>query len=138
LKAKRNPLKSQLLEAAKLALGASYSPYSKCKVASAVLTDDGQIYSGCNIENASYGATVCAERVAIWKAVSQNQKRILAILVLTPINTPWSPCGLCRQVLREFADSKCPVFLAGKRGITKTFTLGQLLPQSFSPKNLGR
>ena len=131
-------MKAKLLEEAKEALKASYSPYSKCRVASAVLTSDGRIYSGCNIENASYGATVCAERVAIWKAVSEKRKKIKAILVLTPTAKPWSPCGICRQVLREFASDKCSVFLAGRGGIKKTHTLASLLPSSFSPKNLRR
>ncbi|RME17901.1 MAG: cytidine deaminase [Bdellovibrio sp.] len=90
----------------------AYSPYSKIKIGAAVLTEHNHIFSGCNIENASYGATVCAERVALWKAVSSGEKKVKEILVLTDSNRiAWPPCGLCRQVMSEFAIEEMKVHL---------------------------
>ena len=89
----------------KLAIEASknaYSPYSKAMVGSALITSDGSIYSGCNVENASYGGTICAERVAILKAVSDKKMKLKKIYVYT--KEGWPPCGMCRQVMSEFAD----------------------------------
>lgn len=90
---------------AKAALAFSYSPYSHKKIGASILLSNGQLYSGCNIENASYGGTVCAERVAIWKAFSENSSdvKITEVCVASDEQTPWPPCGFCLQVLSEFA-----------------------------------
>ena len=107
----------------------SYSPYSGFPVGAAVLTADGSIYSGTNVENASYGATMCAERVAIFKAVSEGADKILALAVYTSAAEFAFPCGMCLQVLSEFAED-IPVIVAGDSGM-KTFSLSELLPHRF-------
>ncbi len=122
--------------ASRSALKAAYSPYSKIRVGSAVLTDDGQVFSGCNVENASYGATICAERTAILKAVSEGAKSIQAIVVMTESAEPWAPCGLCRQVILEFATLKTPVILVNTKGKQKRLSVGRLCPYAFSPKQM--
>lgn len=128
--------KRKLIEASRSALNAAYSPYSKIRVGSAVLTNDGQIFSGCNVENASYGATICAERTAIFKAISEGAKSIKGVVVMTESRKPWAPCGLCRQVILEFASAKTPVILANTKGKQKLLTVGELCPHSFSPKQM--
>lgn len=114
----------------------SYSPYSKYQVASAILTTDGQIYSGINVENASYGATMCAERSAIFTAVSQGHKKIKEVLVLTDESEPWPPCGLCRQVIAEFASDNTLIHLANLKGVKSTLKFSELFPQAFTPTHL--
>lgn len=115
----------------------AYAPYSQFHVGAAILTEKGQIFSGCNIENASYGGTVCAERVAIWKAVSTgDHSPIAAVYVVTDANEAWAPCGMCRQVLIEFAKPSAVVICAGKSGKTKKYQLKDLLPHSFGPASL--
>jgi cytidine deaminase len=113
---------------------ASYSPYSKAQVGSAVETEDGTIFGGCNIENSSFGGTVCAERVAIWKAVSEGHKRIRRVYVYTVEG--WPPCGLCRQVMSEFATDDLELIISNKEGqeIRKTFK--ELMPMAFTPEHL--
>ncbi len=121
-----------LLAAAKKVSSHAYSPYSKVKVASAVQITGDKIYSGINIENASYGATVCAERVAIWKAISENPgAKIIEILVHTKADNPWPPCGMCRQVIAEFASPKLIVHLANDKGVKKSVPFRELFPDSF-------
>lgn len=127
-----------LLELAIRAQKNSYSPYSKCKVGAALLTEDGDIFTGTNIENASYGGTVCAERVAIWKALSEKPKsKIKKILVLSPKGKEaWPPCGLCLQVLAEFSQPNTQVYLArhpkaGRSFEVEAYKLKDLLPKSF-------
>ena len=94
----------QLSEMAVNAMNFSYSPYSEKKIGAALLLSNGKTYSGCNVENASYGGTVCAERVAIWKAVSENKDiKITEVVVASDSEKPWPPCGFCRQVMAEFA-----------------------------------
>ena len=130
-----NP-KKLLLEAAALGLKNSYSPYSKFPVGAAVLTDKG-IFYGCNVENASFGGTVCAERVAFLKAKSEGAKKFYDVLVLTPRETPVPPCGLCLQTMAEFLPPHGKVYLATTgKGRTKDLTFQQLLPESFSRKDL--
>lgn len=124
--------KNQLIAAAVEAAGLSYSPYSQFPVGAAVLCEDGNIYTGTNVENASYGATVCAERVAVFGAVSKGQRRILAVAVAGG-SRPIAPCGICRQVLMEFAAPETPLWLTDLTGnALLSFTLGELLPYSFS------
>jgi len=123
-----------LIQSALLAYKKAYAPYSNYAVGAAVLGDNGIIYSGCNVENAVYPLTICAERVAIMKAVSEGANRIEAVAVVT--KNGGSPCGSCRQVMREFAEDSLPVFIANLEGQYEIHTLGQLLPNSFSAKNL--
>jgi len=119
----------RLIEAAEEAAQNSYSPYSGFPVGAAVLTADGSIYAGANVENASYGATMCAERVAVFKAVSEGQDKILALAVYTNAANFAIPCGMCLQVVSEFAED-IPVIVAGDAGM-KEFTLSELLPHRF-------
>lgn len=112
----------------------TYSPYSNFAVGAAVLSNDGYIYGGCNIENASYGLTNCAERTAIFNAVSNGKRNISAIAVVADTDRPCSPCGACRQVIGEF---KIPcIIMANLKGEYKTVTLEELLPFSFSNTDL--
>lgn len=113
----------------------AYVPYSNFRVGSAVLTREGKIYSGCNIENASYGATNCAERTAIFKAVSEGGANIEAIAITSDEEDFIYPCGICRQVIREFGDN-IDVILINKFGHTKISSIKELLPQSFTKENL--
>lgn len=107
----------------------SYSPYSRFKVGAAVLTAGGKVYGGCNIENSSYGLTVCAERTAIFKAVSEGEREFEALAVIAGTAGPCSPCGACRQVM---ADFKIPrIIMANLRGEVKTASLAELLPFAF-------
>ncbi len=121
----------------KLAIDAStraHSPYSKAKVGSAVETIDGKIYQGCNVENASFGGTVCAERVAIWKAVSEGQKRMKRIYVYT--HDGWPPCGMCLQVMTEFADGNLEIIFGDHKGKETTKRLKELLTNAFTPDHM--
>jgi cytidine deaminase len=109
----------------------AYSPYSKCAVGSALITDKGQVYAGCNIENASYGASVCAERVAIWKALSCDKTaKIKVIYIYTKAG--WPPCGMCRQVMMEFASDGMEVVFAGDDAPETRTRLDELMPCGFS------
>ena len=113
----------------------SYSPYSKFKVGAAVILDNNNIYTGCNIENASYGATVCAERVAIWKSISTEHRPNFTDIVL--ITEPVAvPCALCLQVLSEFCKPDFKIHLGDEKGIQKTVLLKDLLPTPFNPDAL--
>lgn len=121
-----------LVEAAKEARNNAHAPYSGFQVGAAVLSGSGQIYAGCNVENASYGLTICAERTAIGNMVSHGERNIRAIVVVTDAPEPTPPCGMCRQVLAEFADD-IPVYLASTRKdvLPRTTSLAQLMPQAF-------
>lgn len=114
----------------------AYVPYSNFKVGAAILTEDGTIYDGCNIENASLGATNCAERTAIFKAVSEGHKNIKAVAVVGDTNAYTFPCGICRQVIAEFAQSDIPVILAKNENDYIVKTLADILPGAFTKKNL--
>ena len=113
----------------------AYAPYSGCRVGAALLCSDGTVYQGCNIENAAYSPTNCAERTAIFKAVSEGRRDFTAIAVCGGkdgnITGAFPPCGVCRQVLREFCGDDFTIYLAGKNGTYETCTLAQLLPYSF-------
>ena len=127
--------KEQLCELAKEAMQGAYAPYSGYWVGAALLCDDGTVYTGCNIENASYTPTVCAERTAFFKAVSDGKRAFSAIAICGGkegrITGFFPPCGVCRQVMREFCKDDFTVYLIGD-GEVKTRTLAQLLPDSFS------
>lgn len=113
----------------------SYSPYSKFQVGSAVVTDKG-IFGGCNIENASYGATVCAERVAIWTASASRARHIHAVVVVTKQKNLVPPCALCLQVIAEFADSNTMIFLGDLKKIKAKHRFDELLTHPFGPSFL--
>lgn len=116
----------------------SYSPYSNFKVGAAVLTYDGKIYTGCNIENASYGATNCAERTAIFKAVSEGYTTIKAIAIVGVENDYTYPCGICRQVIAEFATDDTKIILGKNDTEYIVKTLDEILPGAFTKKDLGK
>ena len=128
--------KEELVSLAMEAMTHAYVPYSGYKVGAALLTSDGRVYQGCNIENASYTPTVCAERTAFFKAVYDGVREFSAIAVVGGKNGEISglfpPCGVCRQVMREFCGDDFTVYLGGANGEIKTLTLSDLLPYSFS------
>jgi cytidine deaminase len=124
-----------LIEAARVARLQSVAPFSKFQVGAAVKTDTGKVYTGCNIESSSYGLTVCAERVAIWKALSEGERHFteLAVVADTEVLTP--PCGTCRQIIWEFAREATIVF-ANLKGSSETFHMAELLPRAFDARFL--
>lgn len=126
-----------LVEQAILAMKKAYAPYSGYKVGAALLCADGTVYGGCNIENGSYGATNCAERTAFFRAVFDGHRDFTAIAVCGGkdgvIEGEFPPCGICRQVMREFCDDDFKIYLVGKDGVYQERTLAQLLPDSFRP-----
>lgn len=123
----------ELIQAAMRAREMAYAPYSHFAVGAAVRGASGKIYTGANVENASYGASMCAERCAVFAAVNAGERRIEAIAVTE------TPCGMCRQVLREFADSeKLQIAVARSVDDYRVFTLAELLPESFGPEDLAR
>lgn len=133
----------ELIQAAFRARKLSYSPYSHYQVGAALETRDGQIFTGCNIENASYTPTVCAERTAVFKAVSQGARRFSRIAVVGGpegedglLSGFAVPCGVCRQVLNEFSDGDFTVIVAKSPEEYRVFTLSQLLPDAFGPSDL--
>ncbi len=129
-----------LLSLAVKAMKKSYSPYSNCKVGAALLCKNGKVFTGTNIENASFSPTVCAERVAVFKAVSDGETDFSKIAVVGgkygEINGIFAPCGVCRQVLREFCDDDFSIILGESENDFKKVTLKDLLPLSFSPDNV--
>lgn len=126
-------LVEELVQHALQAYDLSYSPYSSFPVGAALLTRSGRVITGCNIENASYGLTVCAERVAIWKAVSEGETEFDALAVVT--GNGESPCGACRQVMAEFAPVMS-VIIADSTGGYRVTTVSDLLPDAFLPGHL--
>ena len=116
----------------------AYVPYSKFKVGAAVLTEDGSIYTGCNIENASYGATNCAERTAIFKAVSEGHKKIKAIAIVGDMSTNTYPCGICRQVIVEFATEDIQIILVKNEEEYIVKSMEEILPGAFTKEDLSR
>ncbi|KOO41177.1 cytidine deaminase [Priestia koreensis] len=128
----------QLVEQAIKARESAYVPYSNFKVGAVLLTDEDEVVEGCNIENASYGLTNCAERTAIFKAVSQGQKNFKAIAVVGDTEGPISPCGACRQVMAEFCAPETKVILANLKGNVVETSIEELLPGFFSSKDLNK
>ncbi len=128
--------RDQLIAAACAARGRAYARYSRFQVGAAILSDDGRLYTGVNIENASYGLTVCAERNAVGAMVNDGALRIVAVAVCTDNGV--TPCGACRQVLSEFVDheSDIPVWIIDGRGEVRQTSLGALLPDSFGARHL--
>lgn len=124
----------KLVEKAMIAQHMAYAPYSGFHVGAAVLADNGNIYTGCNIENASYGATLCAERTAIGKAVSEGAREILAIAITSDSTIFTMPCGICRQVMSEFCSHDMPLYLANKDGQFEKLRFDEILPHSFHLK----
>jgi cytidine deaminase len=125
-----------LFEAARAVRERAYAPYSKFLVGAAVRAPSGRVYAGCNVENAAYPAGNCAEAGAISAMVAAGERRIVAVLVIGAGEALVTPCGICRQQLREFGTPDTPVHIADATGVRKTFTLGELLPSSFGPDNL--
>ena len=126
-----------LVEAARKARAHAYSPYSRVRIGAAVLTSDGKIFSGANIENSSYGLSCCAERTAVFKAVSEGAKKIVAIAVVGKSDDFTRPCGACRQVIVEF-NPKMKVLRRGVDGFSEDTTAESLLPAHFKPAELLR
>ena len=125
----------ELIEAAQNVRERAYAPYSNFKVGAAIRTKGGKIYTGCNVESASYGLTVCAERVAIWKAVSEGEKEFTEIAVAADTHELTPPCGVCRQIIWEFCGD-IPVIFANLKGNTETVQMSELLPRAFDTKFL--
>lgn len=126
--------RDRLLQAAVEARLRAYAPYSEFRVGAAILTTTGRIYTGCNVENASYGLTICAERAAVFKAVSEGEREFTVLAI--SLEKGGSPCGACRQVLHEFAPG-LPILIADPDGcLLSETTLDHLLPDAFGPKNL--
>ncbi|HHX69970.1 MAG: cytidine deaminase [Miniphocaeibacter sp.] len=127
----------KLIQLACQARQLAYVPYSKFKVGAAVVTEDNNIYTGCNIENAAYSPSICAERTAIFKAISEGESKIKLIVVVGSSDFTF-PCGVCRQVIKEFATKECRIIVANNEIEYKIFTLDELLPYSFGPEDLRR
>jgi len=127
----------QLVAAARTARQRAYAPYSRFAVGAALLDEQGRIHAGCNVENAAYPQGLCAEAVALGQLVLAGGTSVLAALVVGEAAQPVTPCGGCRQKLREFATDDTPVWSADLHAITARHTLGALLPASFGPDHLG-
>lgn len=125
----------ELIDAATAVRENAYAPFSDFRVGAALETDDGEIIDGCNVESASYGLTVCAERVAIWKAISQGKRKIKHIAVVADTEELTPPCGVCRQIIWEFGGD-IPVILANLKGKTEVVQMKDLLPRAFDTKFL--
>ncbi len=126
----------KLFEAAKLVREKAHVPYSNFKVGAAFLTSDNNIITGCNVENAAYPQSQCAEATAIGNMISNGNKKIIEIVVIGSGNLLCSPCGCCRQRIREFASLDIKIHMCNDKGHMKTSTLEELLPDSFGPENL--
>jgi cytidine deaminase len=125
----------RLTAAARRAATAAYAPYSRFSVGAAVLMADGRVFTGCNVENASFGLTNCAERTAVFAAVAAGSRRLRAVAVFTPTPSPTLPCGACRQVLHEFGPEAQVLSICAGAGHVET-TLAALLPHAFGPADL--
>jgi cytidine deaminase len=126
-----------LVAAARAARKRAHAPYSRFQVGAAVVDERGRVHVGCNVENASYGLTICAERNAVAAAVAAGARKLAAVAVVTPTRPPGTPCGACRQVLAEFGDVDTRVLLAGPTGRSEETTLGALLPRGFKLRARG-
>ncbi|WP_102274525.1 cytidine deaminase [Cytobacillus massiliigabonensis] len=126
----------KLIEEAIAARDKAYVPYSKFKVGAALLTEDGKIYHGCNIENAAYSMCNCAERTAIFKAYSEGDREFTAMAVVADTDRPCSPCGACRQVIAELCPKDMKVYLTNLKGDIQEISIDGLLPGAFSSEDL--
>ncbi|MGE6259049.1 cytidine deaminase [Heyndrickxia sporothermodurans] len=126
----------QLIEEAKKARTKAYVPYSKFPVGAALLTEDGKVYHGCNIENAAYTVGNCAERTALFKAYSEGDVKFTALAVVANTERPVPPCGACRQVISELCPKDMKVFMTNLNGDVQEITVEELLPGAFSPEDL--
>lgn len=137
MKHRTHPRLEELKTAAREACSNAYCPYSRFPVGAAILAESGAVYVGCNVENASYGLTICAERNAAFRMAAAGDRRIVVTVIFTPTETPSAPCGACRQVLNEFGpDSLVISACNGPEKLVKT--LSELLPDAFGPGNLAR
>lgn len=123
-----------LIEMAKMARNNAYVPASGFKVGAAVLAVDGTVYKGCNIENAAYSETICAERTAIFSAIASGARKLVALAIYTDTNSLTPPCGACRQVIAEFGIEK--IIISNRNGEIKQYTVEELLPHSFAAINI--
>jgi cytidine deaminase len=126
----------QLMETAKSARRRSIAPFSNFLVGAAVKTAEGKVYTGCNVESASYGLTVCAERVAIWKALSEGERQFVELAIVADTESLTPPCGTCRQIIWEFAKN-ATIVLGNLRGETQVVSIRELLPRAFDARFLG-
>ncbi len=130
----------ELVKVAFDAMQNAYSPYSNCKVGAALLTTTGKVYTGCNVENASYGVTNCAERTAFFKAVSEGEREFSKIAIVGGVEGKvkdlFMPCGVCRQVMAEFCEPDFEVLVALSQDNFEVYKLSELLPHSFNTENL--
>jgi cytidine deaminase len=130
------PTLQELMRRAQAVSARAYCPYSRFRVGAVVLTADGAMFDGCNVENASYGLTICAERNAVFHMVSQTRQKIVAVVLYTPTPKPAVPCGACRQVINEFGPEALILCVCdGPETLRKK--LSDLLPDAFGPANLG-
>lgn len=128
----------ELILAAREAQTFSHSPYSKFRVGAALLTKSGKLFTGCNVENASYGLSNCAERTALFKAVSEGEKEFDAIAIVSDAENYIPPCGACRQVMLEFFTNNTKIIISDLKNNYKVFTIEQLIPFSFTDKYLDK
>jgi cytidine deaminase len=128
-------LESRLIEEARRVSRSAYCPYSRFPVGAAVLSAGGGIYAGCNVENASYGLTVCAERCAVFRMIAAGEKDIAAVAIYTPTAAPTAPCGACRQVINEFGPEAWIICVCDSQENIRE-RLGTLMPNAFGPKNM--
>ena len=126
---------NHLIEAATAARSRSVAPFSNFLVGAALQTKDGKVFTGCNVESASYGLTVCAERVALWKALSEGAREFRHVVIVTDAPVPTPPCGACRQLLWEYCGD-IVVHLHSLRGVEKEYRLAELFPLPFDNRNL--
>ena len=122
---------NELVKKAKEAMDNAYAPYSGFRVGAALITGSGNVYTGANIENISYGAANCAERTAVFKAISEGERKLKLIAIASDNDDYIYPCGICRQVLAEFSDKSLRVLCSNKKGDFREYTLGKLLPNAF-------
>lgn len=127
---------SKAFDAARKARTSAYAPYSKFSVGAALVLSDGEVVTGANIENASYGGTVCAERVAIWKAVSSGRRDIRDLVVVTDASAPAYPCALCLQIMAEFFEPETRIWVADTKDVRSQHEFSELLLKPFGPKEL--
>jgi cytidine deaminase len=126
------PLHEELVESAARIREHAYAPYSRFKVGAAVLAASGRVFTGCNVENCSYGLALCAERAAVAAAIAAGETRISAAAIVTSSDEPSPPCGMCLQTLAEFGDPETPIVLVNLRGVRRQLSLRDLMPHAFA------